>query len=131
MRKYQCAFVRPLVASGDAGGKNKVYIGDASGNKDCRVFFDDQAKAKDFLDSCTAAGKVGTGINNLEVVWVKADPNGYFKVDTEFGHVYIKASKLNEEIQEELEDNSAKKQPKKLSSKEKWERYEEAYFHEM
>ena len=129
--KDQCAFVRPLVVSGDAGGVNTVFFGDASGNKDCRVFFDDQAEAENFLAKCEANGKIGSSIDNVKVVSVKADSNGYFKVDTEFGNVFIKASKLNEEIQEELESEAPKKPHKKLSSKEKWERYEEAYFHEM
>lgn len=126
----QCAFVRPLVPAGAAGSVNRVFVGDPSGNKDCRVFFDNEQTAIDFLNKCQTNNKVAANISNLNVVRTNADQNGYFQVDTEFGPVYIKASKLNEEIEEdfELEDKQTEKKP---SNKEKWERYEEAYFHEF
>lgn len=126
----QCAFVRPLVPAGAAGSVNRVFVGDPSGNKDCRVFFGNEQTAIDFLNKCQTNNKVAANISNLNVVRTNADQNGYFQVDTEFGPVYIKASKLNEEIEEdfELEDKQTEKKP---SNKEKWERYEEAYFHEF
>lgn len=126
----QCAFVRPLVPAGAAGSVNKVFVGDPSGNKDCRVFFDNEQTAIDFLNKCQTNNKVAASISNLNVVRTNADQNGYFQVDTEFGPVYIKASKLNEEIEDDFEKED-KQTEKKLSNKEKWERYEEAYFHEF
>lgn len=126
----QCAFVRPLVPAGAAGSVNKVFVGDASGNKDCRVFFKDEQTAIDFLNKCQTNNKIAAGISNLNIIRTSADQNGYFQVDTEFGPVYIKASKLNEEIEENFEQED-KQTEKKLSNKEKWERYEEAYFHEF
>ena len=126
----QCAFVRPLVPAGASGSVNKVFVGDASGNKDCRVFFKDEQAAIDFLNKCQTNNKIATGISNLNIIRTSADQNGYFQVDTEFGPVYIKASKLNEEIEEDFEKEN-KQTEKKLSNKEKWERYEEAYFHEF
>ena len=48
----------------------------------------------------------------------------------EFGTVYISASKLNESIQEAIQE-AAKVENPKASNKDKWERYEEAYFHEL
>jgi hypothetical protein len=56
--------------------------------------------------------------------------NGYFMIGTEFGSVFISASKLNENIQEAIQESAENVEPT-MSNKEKWERYEEAYFHEI
>ena len=51
-------------------------------------------------------------------------------IGTEFGTVFISASKLNESIREVVQE-SANDGESGLSNKEKWECYEEAYFHEI
>ena len=74
--------------------------------------------------------KVNSNIALIKVCQLKsALSNGYFKIGTEYGPVYISASKLNESIQEAIQE--AANSQNTLSNKEKWERYEEAYFHDM
>ena len=53
--------------------------------------------------------------------------NGYFNIGTEYGPVYISASKLNEDLVEEVKVTESEST---LSNKEKWERYEEAFYHD-
>ena len=69
---------------------------------------------------------------NVSVIKVcqlnKVLPNGYFKIGTEYGIVYISASKLNEDLFET--ETEATEEPK-LTNKEKWDKYEEAFFHEV
>lgn len=93
--KIPSAFIKPLTSSGDAGGnKNKVFIGDPSGYTDCKLFFFEEEYAKEFLEKCTI--NIPSNITNLHISEKKTDSNGYFKINTEFGTAYIKASKLNE-----------------------------------
>ena len=74
---------------------------------------------------------MGPNVANIQVCQLKsALANGYFMIGTEFGSVYISASKLNENIQEAIQE-SATDGEGGLSNKEKWECYEEAYFHEI
>ena len=76
--------------------------------------------------------KVSPNIVLIKVCQLKsALANGYFKIGTEFGPVYISASKLNESIQEAIQEATKIEKPKACSNKEKWESFEEAYFHEM
>lgn len=91
--------IKPLDAKGEINGTNKVFIGSANGYTDCTCFFDDVKAADDFLVKCQAI--CPPHINNLHVVKVKSDPNGYYVVNTEFGQVGISAQKLNEELTED------------------------------
>ena len=61
----------------------------------------------------------------LQLKKIGEDKNGYVEVDTEFGHAYIKASKLHEEVEEDLEEN---KEEKKYNYKEVAEAYFEGFF---
>lgn len=97
--KTPSAFIRPLKPSGVVGTTNKVFVGDPSGYTDCIVFFDNNIDADKFLTDCHAAGIVPSNIQNPRVVKAKVDPNGYYKVGTQFGEAYIKASKLNEALE--------------------------------
>ena len=45
-------------------------------------------------------GKITTNVQNLQVVKMKADPNGYFLVGTEYGTVAVSAKTLNEALTE-------------------------------
>jgi hypothetical protein len=95
-------FIKPLSASGETNGTNKIFISSGNGYTDCTCYFDDVNDAQVFLDKIVNAGRVPANINNLRVVKMNADPNGYFLVGTEFGVCAISAKKLNEAIEEDL-----------------------------
>ena len=46
----------------------------------------------------------GNPIGTLSIEGRKADKNGYFLVDTQFGKVYIRAKELNEELDDDYEN---------------------------
>jgi len=81
----------------------KVKYNSGQGFDDCILYFTDKIEATAFMAKCDAA-KPST-VANLEVKRVSTDPNGYFKVNTEFGEAYIKAAKLHEML-EQLEESS-------------------------
>lgn len=91
-------FIKPLSASGAIGNTNKIFISSGNGYTDCTCYFDDPNEAKTFLDKIVAANRVPVDINNLRVVKMKADSNGYFLVGTEFGVVAVSAKTLNEAV---------------------------------
>lgn len=103
-KKTRYAFIRPLGASGteSSAGVNKVFIADPSGYRDCQLFFETVAEAEAFKTKCKDAGLVPTGAIEFEVRKQYSDTNGYFKMNTEFGIALIKASKLNEQLSEEV-----------------------------
>lgn len=107
--KVPYAFIRPLKASGASGNTNKVFLGDPSGYTDCTLFFTTIQEADAFLIKCNN-GTIPSNISNLQVAKIGVDKNGYYKVGTEYGDAYIKASKLNEELAEEVEKQD---EPKK------------------
>ena len=63
-------------------------------------------------------------VKSLQLKKIGEDKNGYVEVDTEFGHAYIKASKLHEEVEESLEDE----EEKKYNHKEVAEAYFDGFF---
>ncbi len=95
-------FIKPLSPAGATGSTNKIFISSGNGYTDCTCYFDDPNAAQAFLDKIVAAGRVPANINNLRVVKMKADPNGYFLVGTEFGMVAVSAKTLNESVTEDL-----------------------------
>jgi hypothetical protein len=104
-KKPRYAFIRPLGASGteSSAGVNKVFIADPSGYRDCQLFFETVREAEAFQTKCKDAGRVPAGAIEFEVRKQYSDANGYFKMNTEFGIALIKASKLNEQLSEEVE----------------------------
>lgn len=116
------AFINPISSSGASGSTNKVKLGSGNGYTDCTCFFDDPNDAQDFLDKIIASGKIPVNVSNLRVVKVKADPNGYFLVGTEFGQCAISAKKLNEDLAEEC--NNVDDRPVN------WEKATESYSEE-
>lgn len=96
------AHIKPLSATGASGNTNKVFLGSANGYTDCKVYLGDLALADDFLLKCQA--NCPSNITNLHVVKKSVDKNGYFKVGTEYGDVYIAAQKLNEALETEIDD---------------------------
>ena len=67
-------------------------------------------------------------VKSLQLKKIGEDKNGYVEVDTEFGHAYIKASKLHEEVEEDLEENKENKEEKKYNHKEVAEAYFDGFF---
>jgi len=104
------AFITPIRANGVLVSVNTaehVNFGSGNGYTDCKCFFDDINVARDVLTKCQA--RYGNKFANIHLAKLNADPNGYFKVSTEFGEAYIKASKLNEEVFKKDKTNSTSK----------------------
>ena len=82
------------------------------------LFFGSDILAKDFRDKAWA-GKPAD-ITELDVVSTREDSNGYVEVITEFGNAYIVASKLHEEVEEELKEDKNENIPykSKISNRE-------------
>lgn len=132
------AYIRPVEADPKSQAKytinntNKVLFGKAKGYGYCQVYFTSKQAADDFCAQLIASNPgVNPNVALIKVCQLKsALANGYFMIGTEFGSVFISASKLNENIQEAIQESAEKVEPT-MSNKEKWERYEEAYFHEI
>ena len=128
-------YIRPVEADPKSqekymqGNTNKVLFGKAKGYGYCQIYFDNYADAENCMKKATQYGiKMQQNVATVKVCQLnKVLSNGYFKIGTEYGPVYISASKLNECLTEEADQE----QPTTLTNKEKWERYEEAFFHEM
>jgi hypothetical protein len=63
-------------------------------------------------------------VKSLGLKRAPEDKNGYVEVTTEFGNAYIKASKLHEEVEEDLEN----KEEKTYNYKEVAEAYFDGFF---
>lgn len=89
----------------NGGSTLAVSYGSGQGYDDCVLFFDDYNKANDFM--AKAAANLPSNVSSLSIKRQKVDPNGYFKVNTQYGEAYIKASKLHEALEqlEALEEN--------------------------
>ena len=132
------AYIRPVEADPKSQAKytinntNKVLFGKAKGYGYCQVYFTSKQAADDFCMQLIASNPgVNPNVALIKVCQLKsALANGYFMIGTEFGSVFISASKLNESIQEAIQESAENVKPN-MSNKEKWERYEEAFFHEI
>ena len=126
-------YVNTLEKKGDAGGNvNKVLEGSANGWSDAAVYFDNNVDADKFLQayvskySLTVSSTSANGVpmyvgvsskyTNLRVAATRVDKNGYFKVMTDCGECYIKALKLNEDVEED--ETLAEGRKKKISKDE-------------
>lgn len=83
------------------GSPLKVKYNSGQGHNDCILYFADLAAADNFKMLCDQ--HLPSNVIDLAVKKAATDPNGYVQVDTEFGIAYIKASKLHEEVSEEIE----------------------------
>ena len=101
------------------GNTNKVLFGKAKGYGYCQIYFDNLADAEACLRKALANGiKMPQNVSIVKVCQLsKVLPNGYFKIGTEYGAAYILASKLNECLTEEADQE----QPTTLTNKEKRE----------
>ena len=111
------AFITPLnttttgnIIKVDKTTAETVKFGSGNGYTDCTCWFADINQATDFAIKCQ--NKFGAKYTNIGIAKAKTDPNGYYKVSTEFGECYIKAKKLNEAFEkaEQEEITEAKKE---------------------
>lgn len=129
-------YIRPVEADPKSqakymqGNTNKVLFGKAKGYGYCQIYFDNYADAENCMKTATQVGiKTQPNVSVIKVCQLnKVLPNGYFKIGTEYGIVYISASKLNEDL---FENETETTEEPKLTNKEKWDKYEEAFFHEV
>ena len=99
------AFINPLSSSGEArGGTNKVKFSSGNGYSDCTCFFDELSDATAFLNQLIQNNRIPVNVTNPRVVKNNADKNGYFLVGTEFGVCAISAKKLNEALNEAINE---------------------------
>jgi hypothetical protein len=101
--KKQYVYINPLRTS-------SVSLGDPSGYSDCKLFFKTISDAQDairLIKSGTVT--VPSHITDFSLEKQAVDSNGYFEVETNVGNAYIKASKLNEAIEEDLDECSDSK----------------------
>lgn len=119
-------FINPLSKSGAAGSTNKVNFSSGNGYSDCTCFFDDPADAQNFLDAIIKANRIPVNVSNPRVVKLKADPNGYFIVGTEFGPCAISAKKLNEALTEAIDEEETTV-VENVEEKSGWEKATENY----
>ena len=103
--KPQFAFVDPIANKVDP---NKVKLGDPSGYSSCKLFFASMADAYKAIDKILVSDiDIPSHITGFDIRKdTRVDKNGYFKINTEIGHAYIKASKLNEAIAEEFGEDA-------------------------
>jgi hypothetical protein len=99
-------YIKPLEASGAKAGTNKVLMGSANGYTDCVCHFTTASDAHDFMMAWASANSTQTQFTNVQVVRKPADANGYFLVGTEYGDCYVSAGKLNEQLGEDLEQET-------------------------
>jgi hypothetical protein len=104
--KKQYVYVSPLVSS-------NVKLGDPSGYSDCKLFFTSAHAAEDFISKIKSSKSYPSHITGFTVAKQKPDKNGYFLIATDLGNSFIKASKLNEE----LEDDSIKENVEQRKSR--------------
>jgi hypothetical protein len=118
-------YIRPVEADPKSQAKyvvnntNKVLFGKAKGYGYCQVYFTDYNEAERFMKNATASGiKIPANVSIVQVCQLKNSlANGYFKIGTEFGPVYISASKLNECLQEEIQETTQEVSNENLKSK--------------
>ena len=100
----------------------KVDYGSGQGYNDCILYFASENSARAFM-SAADTNKPGE-VKSLQLKKIGEDTNGYVEVATEFGKAYIKASKLHEEVEEDLEN----KEEKTYNYKEVAEAYFNGFF---
>ena len=97
--KTQYVYVDPISYKADP---NMARLGDPSGYSACKLFFDKKEDAEFAITTIKSEYTIPDHITGFIVKRQGADANGYFKINTDLGPAYIKASKLNEEITEEM-----------------------------
>jgi hypothetical protein len=91
------AVINPLKSSAN-GSKNSVVINASHGYGVAECLFDEMDDAVNFYDQIVLNNRVPSDVDNLQIVKISVDKNGYFLADTEFGICAIAARVLNEEV---------------------------------
>ena len=133
-------YIRPVEANPASQAKytvnntNKVLFGKAKGYGYCQVYFTDFNDADAFMKKAMQNNiKLPQTITQIQVCQLKSVlSNGYFKIGTEYGPVYISASKLNESLSDTIveQKEDLEIEPKtSMSKQEKWDRFEDSFYH--
>lgn len=101
----------------------QVYYGVGTGWNDCKLYFKNNVDADTFMGKALAAKP--SEIKSLQVKAQSADKEGYVEVETEFGRAYIVATKLHEDIKEEITE---KPEENKVSNRAIWKAYQEGWY---
>ena len=103
-------FVQPFHKDGEIAGTNKVFVGTKRNGGDNTCWFRNKFDAESFMARVQKnyVDANGNPIGTLYIEGRKADKNGYFLVDTQFGKVYIRAKELNEELDDDYENELEK-----------------------
>ncbi len=122
-----CAYIRPVEAINQrkymSGSTNKLLFGKAKGYGYLQIFFDNKNDADAFLNRVPWSSLTSMSVG---VTQKKALVKGYYKIGTEYGPVYISADKINESLEEEVEEvEEATKQ--KPTTRDKWKKFEELF----
>lgn len=104
----------------------KVDFGSGQGYNDCILYFASEGAARNFFGIADASKPAK--VKSLQIKKIGEDPNGYVEVTTEFGNAYIKASKLHEEVEEDLDKEEIN--TTKVSNKEVAEAFFDGFFRE-
>ena len=102
------AFIHPVnnpdvgeKARVNADNKPIVKVGAGNGYTDLTIYTETQEAMTEIFNKLNAA-KAFDKYHNARVVEAKANKDGYFKVDTEYGEVLVKPTKLHEALFEEI-----------------------------
>lgn len=94
-------FITPLTSEGKPvaiSAAQKIKLGSGNGYSDCQLWW------STLSDAQTALSKISSNLSSEHFQIKKANPdsNGYFEVSTALGNAFIKASKLNEMLTEQI-----------------------------
>jgi len=103
------AFIHP-VNNPDAGEKAKVNsdglpivkFGAGNGYTDLTIYSTDLSQMERIQSSLKASGAFEKYGGTATIMGYRPNPGGYFRVNTEFGEVLVKPTKLNEKLFEEV-----------------------------
>lgn len=121
--KTQYVYIDPLAYRANP---NKVKLGDPSGYSACKLFFDSIEAAEKAVKHIKATFDIPSHITDFIIKKQTADSNGYFAVATDVGTAFIKASKLNEEIVEEMTEETKSRRTSRFPKINDIEVYNEA-----
>jgi hypothetical protein len=99
------AFIHPVEnpsvgerAKVNSAGLPIVKFGAGQGYTDITIYSSDKAVMEKIFKNLEADGKSLSKYSGVHVATVKAEPKGYYRVNTEYGEVLIKPTKLNEKL---------------------------------
>lgn len=112
-------FVLPIANTGKSVTPEKASkpsLGSANGYASCVLYWGTRQAAQNVIDNLSGEIANFGKYSNIFVSYCRADQNGYFKVKTNIGDAYIRASKLNEDLDadglKEAEDEKPAKKKK-------------------